>query len=386
MLDRKQVLDEAAAKIELAYATTPPEYHGFITLIAQNKRLNPEERNREAIYVRVETPYIRVDGRVAMARDDHRNLGKRLDIMKPVFDAVFDIPTCQVTVFSEVYGTATGTSKVNIGGTGVDKTSPLENAETSAIGRALGFMGYGLLGGGIASAEEVEQAMSEQEPQGQAPAPAPRSTKVAEADAYALEAKPEKGSIIKIKDVPVAPSDKQMQFLRGLLSAGGTLKGDSLPVIHAVYEHEPMSKDRISADIEELDNADMLTPKYLGAYLKILRERAKLNHGDVYGYMEKYFGVKKIKDLTRAQQDQLIAWMAVGQEHGEAWVEMVKNTATRSRVDTQTVSDWAEHVFPDTSEEDVVRRVAEISDKDLRMDIRTYQRTMEQQLEMEGVS
>jgi len=377
MLDRDEVLKDAQNKIDLAYLTTPLEYHGFITLIAQNKRLNPEERNREAIYVRVETPYIRVDGRVRMAQDEHFKLGKALEI-RTAFEMAFDIPTCRATVKSEVHGACTGTAKVNIGGAGVDKTSPLENAETSAIGRALGFMGYGLLGGGIASAEEVEQAIEEQ-------APATKSTKVAEADPYDFG--PGEREFERAPDrVAEAPSDRQMQFLRGLLSSCGTLKGDSLPVIHAVYEHEPLSKARVSADIEELDQSDMLPPRYLGAYLKILRERAKLSQKDVYEYIMKYFNTVKIKDLSRSQQDQLIAWMAVGQEHGEAWVEMVKNTATRSRVDTQTVSDWAEHVFPDMAEEDIVKRVAEISDKDLRMDIRTYQRTMEQQLEMEGAS
>ncbi|TFI46518.1 hypothetical protein E4O93_17455 [Diaphorobacter sp. DS2] len=38
-------------------------------------------------------------------------------------------------------------------------------AETSAIGRALGFLGYGLIGTGIASAEEMDGAEGEEEDQ-----------------------------------------------------------------------------------------------------------------------------------------------------------------------------------------------------------------------------
>jgi len=46
----------------------------------------------------------------------------------------------------------------------VNKTSALENAETSAVGRALGFMGIGIIEG-IASADEVHKAQNNHQAQ-----------------------------------------------------------------------------------------------------------------------------------------------------------------------------------------------------------------------------
>jgi hypothetical protein len=54
----------------------------------------------------------------------------------------------------------TAHARVFVGGSGVDESNPLENAETSAVGRALGFLGYGLYGTGIASADEVLHAQA----------------------------------------------------------------------------------------------------------------------------------------------------------------------------------------------------------------------------------
>lgn len=50
------------------------------------------------------------------------------------------------------------------GSSQINKTSALENCETSAVGRALGFLNIGLVGS-IASADEVSNAVHQQESQ-----------------------------------------------------------------------------------------------------------------------------------------------------------------------------------------------------------------------------
>ena len=57
---------------------------------------------------------------------------------------------------------ATGTAYEKEGSTFINKTSYIENCETSAVGRALGFLGIGITTS-IASAEEVQNAIENQE-------------------------------------------------------------------------------------------------------------------------------------------------------------------------------------------------------------------------------
>ena len=52
---------------------------------------------------------------------------------------------------------ATGYASEKVGAGNINKTSALENAETSAVGRALGFLGVGIAAS-IASADEVTNA------------------------------------------------------------------------------------------------------------------------------------------------------------------------------------------------------------------------------------
>ena len=109
--------------------------------------------------------YMTVEGRVQMAQDDHALNNGRLDILTEVLpDNIV-----KATVISTLYGTATGHAQNHpkSGGRTAQDTNPIEDAETSAVGRALGLLGYGTLGSGIASANEVQGA---KEWQGQRPA------------------------------------------------------------------------------------------------------------------------------------------------------------------------------------------------------------------------
>jgi hypothetical protein len=68
-----------------------------------------------------------------------------------------------------------GTASANMAATsGVDASVPLENAETSAVGRALAFAGYpGSPSGGIAGAEEMMEAQRRAPSASPSPSPSP---------------------------------------------------------------------------------------------------------------------------------------------------------------------------------------------------------------------
>ncbi|MFQ6112267.1 MAG: hypothetical protein ACE5LX_09625, partial [Nitrospinota bacterium] len=109
-------------------------------------------------WVTVEGLYMAVDGKIAMANLDHRLAGKRLDFEPPMV-LVDDEEqlTLMVTVTSEIYGRRHGIATSHkVGGSLIEQSNPWEVAETSAIGRALAAMGYGLLpGASLTSAEDV---------------------------------------------------------------------------------------------------------------------------------------------------------------------------------------------------------------------------------------
>jgi len=73
-----------------------------------------------------------------------------------------DIIQIRASIFDETGRVrATGTAEEERGSSTINKTSALENCETSAIGRCLGVFGQG--GTAIASAEEMEQALAQQD-------------------------------------------------------------------------------------------------------------------------------------------------------------------------------------------------------------------------------
>jgi hypothetical protein len=155
----------------------------------------------DPVYVSIREPYMGVDGRVKMATDDHRAMGESL-VMQTAFEVepLSNQLLCRAVVTSTMLGSATAHARVFLGGDGVDATNPLENAETSAVGRALGFLGYGLYGTGMASAEEVLRARAAQDTL--------RATAGATgSETPVMESRP--------------PSQRQLHFLRDLLERTG---------------------------------------------------------------------------------------------------------------------------------------------------------------------
>lgn len=69
----------------------------------------------------------------------------------------------KATVSPDGERTFTGYSQAVIGDGYINKTSALENAETSAVGRALAMMGIGVLDS-VASADEMKKAGAYPEP------------------------------------------------------------------------------------------------------------------------------------------------------------------------------------------------------------------------------
>lgn len=154
---------KAREELARAYAVTDEKYHHFITEIPNRVRVGGSRENPQTEWVK--NPYMTVDGRLTMFTDDMRDQKLRYSIdAEPVIFGEHQAIKASITIHYE-HGpsTVSGLSSINFGGSGVDRTNPIENADTSALGRALGKLGYGLFGYGIASADEVEEAKRRQE-------------------------------------------------------------------------------------------------------------------------------------------------------------------------------------------------------------------------------
>ncbi len=143
------------------------EFADYITLLDQVRRVNGQ-------WEKTESAYMNVDGKIAMANEDHRRQSKQLNFEDPVVLVEDEKQlTLLVAINSEIYGRRHGiaTSR-KVGGSPYEAAHPWEVAETSAAGRALSMMGYGVLpGSGLASADDVSRA---RESESTAPAETPR--------------------------------------------------------------------------------------------------------------------------------------------------------------------------------------------------------------------
>jgi hypothetical protein len=154
-MTREQILQVLRAAPN-AGAAKHEEFADYVVALSHRKK-------GEDGWQTTEHAYMTVDGKLAMANQDHARQGKRLDFHTPhiLVDNEEQL-TLLVTVTSDLYGSRHGiaTSR-RIGGSEVERLFPWEVAETSAIGRALTAMGYGLIpGSGLASAEDMMRASS----------------------------------------------------------------------------------------------------------------------------------------------------------------------------------------------------------------------------------
>lgn len=95
--------------------------------------------------------YVQVNERVKEAHAANKQISITTEVLQHT-----PLVVMKATV-TTVKGTFTGTSFANVSKS-IEKTSPYEVAETSAVGRALGFAGYGIVDS-IASADEINKSI-----------------------------------------------------------------------------------------------------------------------------------------------------------------------------------------------------------------------------------
>ena len=108
--------------------------------------------------------YTTVDSRVEFFREKYPSWSIESDY--PILDLDKGVCVCRAVVKDEngkIVADGYAHEWQSKPGSMVNKTSYIENAQTSAVGRALGFIGIGIKGMGIATAEEVQLAIDHQE-------------------------------------------------------------------------------------------------------------------------------------------------------------------------------------------------------------------------------
>ena len=102
--------------------------------------------------------YVMVNERIAHFRE----LYPQGTIITELLSSVDGTHTFKATAINDGTILSTGHASEKDGSTFINKTSALENAETSNVGRCLGILGIGI-DASIASAEEVGNAVAQQE-------------------------------------------------------------------------------------------------------------------------------------------------------------------------------------------------------------------------------
>lgn len=130
-------------------------YEPYVILLSHNKKNDAGE------WKIIITPYMQVDGRVKEASDEAK--GKpALSYASQIVKDDDQVLVMHATV-TTARGTASGTSAIyKRTMKGVDAENPYEVCETSAVGRALAFLGYGIIPhSGLTSAEDAVRTSTE---------------------------------------------------------------------------------------------------------------------------------------------------------------------------------------------------------------------------------
>lgn len=134
---RSQACERAEKLMALAKATIPEKYQLYLMRLSRRTNFGTKDHPNWATLT---FPYLTVEGRLKMAREDH---GEHHLSIRTSFESYGPTWLARATVTSALRGDAVAHAEVNIGGMGADATNPWSVAETSAIGRALGLLGYG---------------------------------------------------------------------------------------------------------------------------------------------------------------------------------------------------------------------------------------------------
>ena len=143
----------AEAKCKAAFDVLPPDVWGYLVLLSRSQKLP----GKDDVFVSLRNPYLTVAGRLVLLRSKRQPKEIATEFLQ-----LGERTLCRATV-KVGQCSATGTAEVIEGQSGPTATNPYEVAETSALGRALGNLGIGLVGG-IASAEEVLNARARSAP------------------------------------------------------------------------------------------------------------------------------------------------------------------------------------------------------------------------------
>lgn len=344
----EKAIREGEHACQLAIASTPEQYRGFIVMISQNKRVGGTKQN--PMFATIRLPYMTVDGRVKMARDDHRASGAILTI-DTTFELLGERTLCKAVAVSQMLGSAIDYAEVKFGGSGVDASSPTENAITSAIGRALGGLGYGLFGTGIASADEVLASMSDDMRQ------------------RAQNTNPE----ATVEPQVEMASDKQISFLLGLLKKVGVRDGDKRELIEIAYPNG-MTKQEAHDAIEGLQEGVGMPIAMKRAYPRMLVKKLDLDRQVVANHMDDVYGHHNPANLSLDSYAQLIDYLysivnkveqpsepddiylpgEINQVPSlEDWVKLTVGVCTRGRLTDIQFKEWALSHFSSTDVDDI---------------------------------